>query len=73
MTIVNTEHPIDICGLCGEPGADKIPHPHRWPGERAPDTPYVHAACEDEECSRAHAALTDAQRNAVLRDIIKYG
>lgn len=30
----------DICGL---PGADKIPHPIRWPGERVPDTDFVHA------------------------------
>lgn len=44
----------DICGLCGMPGADKIPHPIRWPGELRPDTDLVHAECENEECSRAH-------------------
>lgn len=59
----------DTCGLCGEPGADKIPHPHYWPGERRPDTDLVHAACEHEEQARAHAALTQEQREAVLRSI----
>ena len=58
--------PPDICGLCGEAGADKVPHPHRWPGERAPGTELVHASCEDEECRRAHAALTDKQREDFL-------
>ena len=36
----------DVCGLCGEPGADKIPHPHYWPTETRPDTEFVHATCE---------------------------
>lgn len=44
----------DICGLCGEPGADKIPHPEHWPGEQIPDTELVHSECEKEECGRAH-------------------
>lgn len=57
----------NICGLCGKPGADKIPHPIHWPGERVPDTEYVHADCESEECGRAHAALTDDQRKAFLK------
>ncbi len=43
----------DICGLCGFPGADKIPHPIRWPDEQNPGTPYVHSKCEREECARA--------------------
>ncbi len=59
----------DICGLCGEAGADKIPHPIRWPGEREPDTPYVHAECENEECGRAHRELSDQQREEFLRTI----
>jgi hypothetical protein len=59
----------DLCGLCGEPGADKIPHPLHWPGEAIPDTPLVHAECEQEECKRAHSLLTDKQREAVLRSI----
>lgn len=59
----------DICGLCGDPGADKVPHPLRWPGERAPDTELVHAECEHEECGRAHAALSQEQRESVLRNI----
>lgn len=59
----------DICGLCGEPGADKIPHPNHWPGERVPDTELVHATCEADECARAHAALSDEQRRRVLRSL----
>ena len=63
----------DICGFCGEPGADKIPHPVRWPGEYSADTELVHAECEQEECRRAHACLDDGQRRNVLREISKYG
>jgi hypothetical protein len=59
----------DICGLCGQPGADKIPHPCYWPGERRPDGPLVHAECEAEECRRAHAALSPEQRRAFLGTI----
>lgn len=59
----------DICGFCGLPGADKIPHPVRWPGEESAGTPYVHAACEEEECRRAHAAFTDKQRASFLRSL----
>jgi len=43
----------DICGFCGFPGADKIPHPVRWPGEEPAGTEYVHARCEQEETRRA--------------------
>ena len=57
----------DICGLCGLPGADKIPHPIRWPGEQIPDTNLVHAKCEDEECRRAHSLLSDKQRKDFLK------
>lgn len=59
----------ECCGLCGQPGADKIPHPVRWPGERAPETDIVHAACEDAECARARGALTDKQREDFLRSL----
>jgi len=59
----------DICGLCGLPGADKYAHPIHWPGEAVPDGPLVHAECEEEECRRAHAALTDKEREAFLRTI----
>lgn len=55
-----------LCGLCGEPGADKVPHPVYWPGERRPGGVWVHAACEDEECYRAHAALSDEERERFL-------
>jgi hypothetical protein len=43
----------DVCGLCGEPGADKFPHQNYWPTERRPDARFVHADCEQEECGRA--------------------
>jgi hypothetical protein len=59
----------DLCGLCGQPGADKLAHPVHWPGEQVPDGPLVHAACEDEECRRAHARLSDKQRRDFLRRI----
>jgi hypothetical protein len=60
-------HAEDLCGLCGQPGADKVAHPVHWPGEQVPDGLYVHAACEAEECHRAHALLTDKQRADFLR------
>lgn len=56
----------DICGFCGLPGADKIPHPIRWPGEVSAGTELVHAECEDAECKRAHNLLNDKQRKAFL-------
>lgn len=59
----------DICGLCGQPGADKIAHPMLWPGERRSDTGFVHASCEQDECGRAHASLNDKQREQFLRTI----
>lgn len=59
----------DICGLCGKPGADKMAHPMHWPGEAIPEGPYVHAACEEEECRRAHSLLSDKQRESFLRNI----
>ena len=63
------EEDIDICGFCGESGADKIPHPIRWPGEQAPGTQLVHATCEDEECRRAHSLLSDKQRRDFLETL----
>lgn len=59
----------DVCGLCGLPGADKVAHPVRWPGEQDPGTPYVHADCETAECRRAHAALTDEERRSFIRGL----
>ena len=57
----------DICGFCGQTGADKIPHPVRWPGEDTAGTTYVHARCEETECRRAHLLLSDRQRQDFLR------
>lgn len=59
----------DICGFCGEPGADKVPHPMRWPGEASAGTELVHAECEQAECRRAHAVVTDRAREDFLRSI----
>ncbi len=59
----------DTCGLCGEPGADKIPHPNYWPGEQRPDTEFVHAECEQAEQARAHAALSQEERESILRNL----
>lgn len=59
----------DICGLCGESGADKVAHPIHWPGEQIPNGPYVHAQCESDECGRAHSILTDKQRRDFLKTI----
>ena len=63
------EESEDICGLCGELGADKFAHPIHWPGEQCPDGELVHVECETEECKRAHAALSTEQREAFLRSI----
>jgi hypothetical protein len=59
----------DVCGFCNLPGADKIPHPVRWPGEVSAGTEFVHADCENDECKRAHAALSDKQRQSFLRSL----
>lgn len=49
----------DICGLCGNQGADKLPQMTYWPGERIPNKGrLVHKKCEDEERNRAFDALT---------------
>lgn len=59
----------EICGFCGQPGADKIPHPVRWPNEHHPGSELVHAACEAEECRRAHQMLSDKERERFLRNL----
>ena len=51
---MTTSEPEEICGLCGEPGADKYKHPDHWPGEKNPEGEFVHTECEKEECARAH-------------------
>jgi hypothetical protein len=60
----------DICGLCGEPGADKMAAwtggGVYWPGEQIPETEFVHDSCEREERKRAHAALSQPERDEVL-------
>ena len=58
----------DICGFCGMPGADKFPHPIRWPGENSAGTEFVHAECEQVETTRAHSLLTAKERDSFLRN-----
>ena len=64
---------MDICGYCGEPGADKMAlwtgGGLYWPGEFVPETELVHADCENEETQRAHGALSQAERDAFLQGI----
>ncbi|KKN40138.1 hypothetical protein LCGC14_0736360 [marine sediment metagenome] len=60
----------DICGLCSEPGADKMAlwtgGGVYWPGERRSETDVVHASCEQEETARAHSELTETQIRACI-------
>ena len=68
-----TEPNDDICGLCGESGADKMAlwtgGGLYWPGETVPDSEYVHQECEQEETERAHSELSQEERDEVLRNI----
>lgn len=59
----------EVCGLCGHPGADKVPHPVYWPGEKVPHSKYVHAACEEEESARAMSRMTLDERRAFLQSL----
>jgi len=59
----------DICGYCGEKGAEKYAHLIYWPNEQRPGTEFVHRHCEQEECERAHAELSDKERKQFLTSI----
>ena len=65
----------DICGLCGKPVADKMAKwtggGIYWPGEEIPETEMVHQECEQKETERAHATLTQEQRDEVLRGLMR--
>lgn len=71
--MIQDQSSSDLCSLCGEPGADKIAAPVHWPGEQVPDGQFVHAECEEQECRRAHAELTDSQRAEFLRSVNREG
>ncbi len=62
---------LDLCGLCGEPGADKMSLLRHggvaWPGERIPDGLLVHSDCERAETERAFLACPQTVRDAVLK------
>lgn len=72
MVIVEPEKIMDenedICGFCGLPGADKVPHPIRWPQENCAGTDFVHAECESAECARASALCQGKEREDFLRN-----
>ncbi len=63
----------DICGLCGRSGADKMAvwtgGGVYWPGESPSNTEFVHASCEHEERCRAHARLSQSERDAFVRTL----
>lgn len=61
----------DICGLCGQPGADKIAHQVYWPGEQRPTGQLVHAQCEDEECRRAHQEFMSKNGEDAVLDFLR--
>lgn len=65
---LNRQEPY-ICGFCGQPGADKIPHPIYWPAENSAGTAYVHAKCEDVECRRASDLCQGKEREEFLRNV----
>ena len=66
-----------ICGLCGQPGADKVAKwtggAIYWPGEERPEGDMVHLDCEKEECRRAYSQLSQPQRDRVIDDARRYG
>ncbi len=62
----------DRCAICGELGADKIPHPCHWPGEFAPSPgEYVHQECEREECGRAHREFYGRAGDKGVREFLR--
>ena len=68
------EEEEDICGLCFEPGADKMARwtgggAVYWPGERRSESEFVHADCESEETRRAHAELSQDEIRRILRGL----
>lgn len=67
---VKEDEDEDVCGLCYEPGADKMAlwtgGGVYWPGERRSETEFVHAECEREETERAHSELTEEQRRTCI-------
>ena len=69
MTPTTDQAAEDICGFCNQPGANKFPHPVRWPGEQSAGTELVHRECEEEECRRAHELLSEDEREDFLRSL----
>jgi hypothetical protein len=67
------EPSLDICGYCGESGADKYAlwtgGGVYWPGEMVPDTELVHSECERRETERAFSALSKEERERFMRSI----
>jgi len=61
----------DICGICGEPGADKFKHPCHWPGELNPEGDLVHAECEQAECKRAFQEFSARVGDDGVREFLR--
>ena len=63
----------DICGICGQPGADKMAlwtgGGKYWPGEFIPESELVHSECEKSEQQRAFYSLTEEERRRYLNSI----
>ena len=70
--MISMDENEDICGLCGLPGANKIPHSIKWPGERFPNYELVHDDCEQEECGRAHREFYNKVGDDGVREFLKY-
>lgn len=66
-----TQDTGDLCGLCGEPGADKFTHPHYWPTEERPEGNLVHAKCEREECERAYLEFLEQVGHEGVREFLR--
>lgn len=57
-------HPddLDVCGFCGEGGAEKIPAPLQYRDQMDAETSYVHQECEREEEERCAQIEWDRRR-----------
>ena len=72
QSVVGDEISPDICGFCGEPGADKYKHPCHWPGEENPEGEFVHAECEQRECERAFQVFRARVGDNGIRDFLRH-
>ena len=71
MAHMQINHEEDVCGICGETGADKYKQPCRWPGEINPEGEFVHAECEQRERYRAFAEFRERFGDAGVRNFLR--